>query len=172
MESDPTDPLINSMVKERQMLNKSRMASLLGGFLLLFTLFSSFTVSAYASIRFEHIAIDVENPKAVADWYVKYMGLTIISESKKMIFVGDPDHHCMFELYKKPGVKGRFSSLSHDSSHVAFATDDAAGLSKSMVEGGAKILKQFTNPVGDIVINMTDPWGNNLQIIQRVKPKL
>ena len=155
------------------MIHKNMIKILLVRFLLVFTLFSSFNMSAYASsIRFEHIAIDVENPKAVADWYVKYMSLTIISESKKMIFVGDPDRHAMFELYKKPDVKVRFSSLSHDSSHVAFATDDAAGLSKKMVEGGAKILKQFTNPVGDTVINMKDPWGNNLQIIQRIKPKL
>lgn len=152
------------------MIHKNSKSSLLVGFMLVFALFSSFTISA--SIRFEHVAIDVENPKAVADWYVKYLGLEIISETKKMIFVGDPDHNCMFELYKKPGVKSRLSSLSHDSAHVAFATDDAEGLSKKMVEGGAKILKQFTNPVGDTVINMSDPWGNNIQIIHRVKPKL
>ena len=36
----------------------------------------------------------------------------------------------------------------------------------------AKILTQFKNPAGDTVINMTDPWGNNLQVIHRVKPKL
>lgn len=154
------------------MLNKSTMASFLGSFMLLFTLFSGFIMSANASIRFEHVAIDVENPKAVAEWYVKNMGLTIISESQKMIFVGDPDHHCMFELYKKPGVKNRYSSLSHAASHVAFSTDDAVVLSKKLVNGGAKVLKQFTNPVGDTVINMKDPWGNNLQIIHRVKPKL
>ena len=28
-----------------------------------------------AETRFEHMAINVENPKAVADWYVKYLGL-------------------------------------------------------------------------------------------------
>jgi len=150
----------------------TKIVSLPGSFILLFASFISLTLPAYSSVRFEHVAIDVENPKEVADWYVKYVGLTVISESKKMIFVGDTDHHCMFELYKKPGVKGRFSGLSHDAGHVAFATDDAAALSKKMVEGGAKILKQFTNPVGDTVINMKDPWGNNLQVIHRVKPKL
>lgn len=150
------------------MLNKKTIASIL----FLVTLLCGFVVSASPSVRFEHIAIDVERPTDVANWYVNYVGLTIISKSKKMIFVGDPGHHCMLELYKKPGVKVRFSSLSHAASHVSFATDDAAGLSKKMVEGGAKILKQFTNPVGDKVINMKDPWGNNLQVIQREKPKL
>jgi predicted enzyme related to lactoylglutathione lyase len=123
-------------------------------------------------VRFEHLAINVENPKAVADWYVQYLGLTIVSASKKMIFVRDAGSHFMFELYNKPEAKGSFSSLSHASAHVAFAVDDADALSKKMVEGGAKILKTFTNPVGDTVINMRDPWGNMLQIIHRVKPKL
>jgi catechol-2,3-dioxygenase len=154
------------------MLNRNRTASFLGGLMLMFGLFSSFTLSTYASVRFEHIAINVEDPKAVADWYVKYVDLKIISESKKMIFVGDSDHHCMFELYKKTDVKGSYSDLSHDASHVAFTTDNAAQLSSKMVEGGARLIHQFTSPAGDTVINMTDPWGNNLQVIQRVKPKL
>lgn len=137
------------------------------------TVFSlSLAASAAAETRFEHLAINVENPKAVADWYVKYLGLEIISASKKMIFVRDPGGHFMFELYKKPEAKGSFSSLSHDAAHVAFAVDDADALSRKMVEGGAQILKAFTNPVGDRVINMRDPWGNMLQVIHRVKPKL
>jgi len=152
------------------MLNINK--SSLSNFILIFAFYGGFVSSVHASVRFEHIAINVESPKIVADWYVTYMGLKIISESKKMIFVGDPDNHCMLELYKKPDVKDSYSDLTHDASHVAFAVDNAEGLAKKMVEGGSKILKQFTNPVGDTVINMTDPWGNNLQIIQRVKPKL
>lgn len=128
--------------------------------------------TAAAEARFEHLAINVENPTAVADWYVKYLGLTIVSASKKMIFVRDAGGHFMFELYKKTGAKGSYSSLNHAATHVAFAVDDADALSKKMVEGGAKILKTTTNPVGDTVIDMTDPWGNMLQVIHRVKPKL
>jgi catechol-2,3-dioxygenase len=146
--------------------------SLLTGFILIVAAFSSYIGITSASVRFEHIAINVENPKNVADWYVKYLGLKIISSSKTMIFVGDPGHHCMFEFYKKPNVKDSYSQLSHNASHVAFATDNAEALSKKMVEGGAKVLKKFKNPVGDQVINMRDPWGNNLQVIQRVKSKL
>ena len=129
-----------------------------------------FNVAA-ASTRFEHMAINVENPKKVADWYVAYVGLKIVSESKKMIFIADQGGHFSFELYNKPEAKGRYSELNHAAAHVAFATDDADALANKMVEGGAKILKKFTNPVGDTVINMMDPWGNNLQVIHRVKPK-
>ena len=125
-----------------------------------------------ATTRFEHLAINVENPKKVANWYVKYVGLKIVSESKKMIFVGDLDNHFMFELYSKPEAKGKYSNLDHATSHFAFSTDDADALAKIMLDGGAKILTQFRNPAGDTVINMTDPWGNNLQVIHRVKSKL
>ncbi|MEJ2644384.1 MAG: VOC family protein [Gammaproteobacteria bacterium] len=125
-----------------------------------------------AAVRFEHLAINVEHPRAVADWYVKYMGLKIVSASKKMIFVRDPGSHFMFEFYRKPGAKGSYSAMNHAATHFAFAADDADALAKRMVEGGAKILKRTTNPVGDTVINMTDPWGNMLQVIHRVKPKL
>jgi len=127
---------------------------------------------AYSAIRFEHVAINVENPKQVADWYVKYVGLEILSASKKMIFVRDPGGNFMFEFYHKPDAVGSFASLNHSAGHVAFASDDADALSKKMQQGGAKIVDTTTNPVGDTVINMTDPWGNALQVIHRVKPKL
>ena len=132
----------------------------------------SFSGNAYSAVRFEHLAINVENPREVADWYVKYVGLEILSASKKMIFVRDPGNHFMLELYHKPDAKGSFSSLNNSAGHVAFGVDDADTLSKAMVGGGAKILGTKTNPAGDTVINMTDPWGNNLQVIHRVKPKL
>jgi len=141
-------------------------------FLLAGIILSGFAGVSNASVRFEHVAINVENPKKVADWYVKYVGLKIVSESKKMIFVGDPDGNFMFELYNKPAAKGKYSDLNHAAGHVAFATDDAEALAKKMVAGGAKLLKQFNNPVGDTVINMMDPWGNNLQVIHRVKLKI
>ncbi len=131
-----------------------------------------FSGNISSAVRFEHLAINVDNPKEVADWYVKYVGLEILSASKKMIFVRDPGNHFMLELYHKPAAKGSFSSLNHAAGHVAFAVDDAEALAKAMEKGGAKIVGTKTNPVGDTVINVTDPWGNTLQIIHRVKPKL
>lgn len=125
-----------------------------------------------AGVRFEHLALNVDNPEQVADWYVKYLGLQLVSKSKKMIFVADLRRHFMFEFYNKAEAAGRYSDINHAASHVAFAVDDAAAVAGKLVGGGAKILKEFTNPAGDKVINMADPWGNHLQIIQRVKPKL
>jgi len=151
-------------------INKS--VTVFCSFLLAGILLSGFTGVSSAAVRFEHVAINVDSPKKVADWYVKYVGLRIVSESKKMIFVGDPEGNFMFELYNKPAAKGKYSDLNHAAGHVAFATDDAESLAKKMVAGGAKLLKQFNNPVGDTVINMMDPWGNNLQVIHRVKPKI
>lgn len=154
------------------MANTIRTLSRTIGIIFASVIFTGYVGVTSASVRFEHMAINVENPKKVAGWYVQYVGLKIISESKKMIFVGDPGNHFMLELYNKAEAKGNYSDLDHSTSHFAFSTDDADGLAKTMSEGGAKILKQFTNPVGDTVINMTDPWGNNLQVIHRVKPKL
>ena len=125
-----------------------------------------------ATIRFEHVALNVQNPKEVADWYVKNVGLRIVSASKKMIFVGDPDGHCMFELYNKAEAKGKYSDLNHATTHIAFATDDVEGLAAKLVKAGAKQLKKTQNPAGDTIIDMLDPWGNMIQFAQRVKPKL
>jgi catechol-2,3-dioxygenase len=127
---------------------------------------------ASATIRFEHVALNVQNPKEVADWYVKYVGLKIVSANKKMIFVGDPGGHCMFELYNKAEAKGKYSDLNHAAAHIAFATDDVKGLTAKLVKAGAKQLKETKNPAGDIIIDMLDPWGNMIQFAQRVKPKL
>ena len=127
---------------------------------------------AHAEIRFEHFALNVQNPKQVADWYVENVGLRIVSASKKMIFVGDPAGHCMFELYNKAEAKGKYADLNHATTHIAFATDDAEGLAAKLVKAGAKKLKQTKNPAGDTIIDLLDPWGNMIQLAQRVKPKL
>jgi catechol-2,3-dioxygenase len=152
--------------------NLSKRVPRLYGLILAGAVFVGLIGVTSASIRFEHLALNVENPRKVADWYVEYMGLKIISQNKQMIFVGDPGNHFMFELYSKTEAKGNYADLSHAASHVAFATDDADALAKKMVEGGAKVLKRFKNPAGDTVINLRDPWGTMLQVIQRVKPKL
>ena len=138
------------------MLTRNAAIPRLCGLLLVGVMYTVFIGISNASVRFEHLAINVENPKKVADWYVKYVGFSTL----------------IARCSKKDAAKGKFSDLNHAAGHVAFATDDAEALAGKMVQGGAKKLKQFNNPVGDTVINMQDPWGNNLQVIHRVKPKL
>ena len=154
------------------MLNANKVMKNCIGLLLVAGLSIGVTGLVSATIRFEHFALNVENPKEVADWYVKNVGLKIISASKKMIFVGDPGGHCMFELYNKPAAKGKYSDLNHATTHIAFATDDAEGLAAKLVKAGAKQVKKTQNPAGDTIIDMLDPWGNMIQFAQRVKPKL
>ena len=154
------------------MLNINNIVQKLFAFAFASIIFCGLVGICPAAIRFEHFALNVESPKKVADWYIKFMGLKIISENKSAIFVGDPDSNFMFELYNKKEAKGKYSDLNHATSHVAFAVDDAEGLANKMVEGGAKLLKKFNNPAGDTVINIRDPWGNMLQVIHRLKPKL
>ena len=86
-------------------VNQKKILRRYGSLLLAGILLTSISGTTLASIRFEYCAINVQNPKEVAAWYVK---LKIISESKKMIFVGDPDRHFMFELYNKADAKGKY----------------------------------------------------------------
>lgn len=154
------------------MLNAQKSLKSLGGFLLAIAFLTGLAGNCFASIRFEHIALNVDNPKKVADWYVENMGLKIVSQNKKMIFLSDPDGNLMFELYNKKEAKDSYSDLNHASSHVAFASDNAESLAKKLIAGGASQLKKWKNPVGETIINMRDPWGNMIQIVQRIKPKL
>ena len=51
-------------------------------------------------MKFEHFAINIEDPRAVAEWYVGHLQMQIVRH------VGDPTHmHFLADIYR-PGDDG------------------------------------------------------------------
>ena len=120
-------------------------------------------------IRFEHIALNVESPESVSQWYQKYLGMQVVRKySQNAIFISDFNGYMMFELYRKPEASMDFSSISHEMMHISFMAEDVAKVQSQLTEAGAVSVGEIAvSSNGDRVLNMRDPWGIPIQFVQR-----
>lgn len=128
-------------------------------------------------IRIEHIAINVKNPVAMAEWYCKNLGMRIVRTGPAPIntrFISDAGGHIMLELYTNPpNAVPDYGSMDPLVFHIAFMIDDVKGIREKLMAAGAK-------PVGDVSILqngdeiaiLRDPWGVAIQFIKRSEPML
>ncbi len=127
--------------------------------------------------RFEHIAVNVPEPKAMAQWYAANLGFRIVRESATpsySAFIADSAGHMMFEIYHKadqPLLKA--DTIHHMSMHFAFVDDSILMVKDRLLKTGASIAEDIkTSASGDQVFTLRDPWGFSIQFVQRVKPLL
>lgn len=127
--------------------------------------------------RFEHIAVNVPEPKAMAQWYTANLGFRIVRESTTpsySAFIADSADNIMFEIFHKadqPLLDA--GTLHHMSMHFAFAADSILAVKDRLLKAGATVAEDVkTSGSGDIVFTLRDPWGFAIQFIQRVKPML
>jgi glyoxylase I family protein len=128
-------------------------------------------------MRIEHFALQVAEPAAMADWYVKNLGCTIARAGGPPAhgrFVLDSSGSAMLELYCNPAAPiPDYSELDPLLLHVAFVTNDPSGDSKKLCAAGAKVVGPLeTTPSGDQIVMLRDPWNLALQLIKRQSPML
>ena len=108
---------------------------------------SNFIKQPGNSSRFEHIAINVEDPIAVADWYCKNLGMKVKFEGgppNNIRFVSDSYGRMMFELYGNTDAdRLDFDSMDMVTLHIAFMVDDVKGTCNRLIEAGARMDKDF-----------------------------
>jgi catechol 2,3-dioxygenase-like lactoylglutathione lyase family enzyme len=123
-------------------------------------------------LRFEHIAVNANNPREMADWYCHHLGLKVIRErpSDGYLYIGDTQGHFMLELYASVGLPGpSYSSLTHRASHICFMTDNVRLVRQRLIDAGARSLGAVqTNAEGDLIAKLRDPWGNPIQFVERM----
>ena len=125
-------------------------------------------------MKLEHVALNVPDPAAAADWYVEHLGLRVVR-------AGDPPQDIRFlsdgrggvlEMYANPAA-GDFdaSALSPYAVHLAFAAEDISVEHARLIEAGAETIGGIdTTPDGDLLAFLRDPWGVTLQLVQRAEP--
>ncbi len=125
-------------------------------------------------MKFEHFAINVADPDAIAKWYVDNLGAKIIFDAKnetRTMFLADDSGHVFLEVYNNP--KGEFLSfpkLHVLGFHVAFVSSDSAKDRDRLLQKGAITVEEVKPDEGSLLVMMRDPWGIPLQICQRSKP--
>ena len=122
-------------------------------------------------MKIEHIAFQVADPAAMADWYVKHLGFSVRRSSDEPVvarFMADLSGAVMLEVYRNPKVPvPDYASMAPALLHVAFLCDDLPGTVDRLTAAGAS-LESGPEILGeDELAMLRDPWGLALQLAKR-----
>ena len=125
-------------------------------------------------MKFEHLALNVPDARAMSRWYVENLGLKVLRALEAAPFthfLGDDSGRVFIELYSNPkAVYPDYAAMHPLVFHVAFFAPDAAAAQAKLVAAGAKPFSEESLADGTKLIFVRDPWGVPLQFCQRAKP--
>ena len=126
-------------------------------------------------MKLEHFALQVPDPVAMADWYVKHLGCTIARTG------GAPAHGrflslggVLFEIYHNPVVAvPDYKTIDVLQLHLAFLSENLPADRDRLVKAGARLVDDVsTTPAGDEIMMLRDPWHVPMQFVKRAVPML
>lgn len=126
-------------------------------------------------MKIEHLAFNVADPVAMAEWYVKNLGLKVVRHLPQAFethFLA-ADGGTVLEIYRNPpGQVPDYAAMDPLLFHVAFASADPEGDAARLVAAGATHVGEVRPPDGSLLVMLRDPWGLALQLCRRAKPLL
>ena len=124
----------------------------------------------------EHVAFNVEDAAAIADWYSQHLGMTIIrqSDSNKMRFLADSTGRVVFELYSNPAAPiPNYAEQPPQVLYMAYAVECVKSARDTLLEAGATIVEDYNQADnGDEFVMLRDPWSLPIQLVKRADPML
>jgi len=129
------------------------------------------------AMKIEHFALQVPDPVALADWYVKHLGFSVArsgGEPSHARFLLDSGCTIMLEVYRNPGVPvPDYQKLQPRQLHLAFVSSNLAAERDRLLRAGAALAEDLTtSPAGDQFVMLRDPWGLPVQLVKRAQPML
>jgi glyoxylase I family protein len=127
--------------------------------------------------RFEHVAINVQDPPTVARWYTEQLGMKVMRSGGAptfTTFIADSGMHMMIELFHNDQYPLLAPvKIHHMALHFAFITPNILQTQKLLLAAGATIADSLKKTAsGDQVMTLRDPWGFAIQFVERVTPML
>ena len=125
-------------------------------------------------MKFEHFALSVPDPRALAAWYVRHAGWQIARaqlEAPYKHFLADDTGRVTLEVYHNPAAAVPDYAAAHPLSfHFALHTTNAPADAARLIAAGATLFLEEPQPDGSLLIMLRDPWGVPLQLCQRARP--
>jgi glyoxylase I family protein len=124
-------------------------------------------------VKIEHTAYQVQDPVALARWYVAHLGLTIKRKQDASPFghfLADDGDTVMLEFYNNPKVGvPDYRAIDPLVLHIAFRADDVAATRAKLIAAGATPEGDVRqDAMGDTLAMLRDPWGLAVQLVTRV----
>ncbi|MDB6018763.1 MAG: hypothetical protein JWR19_3252 [Pedosphaera sp.] len=127
-------------------------------------------------MKLEHIAINVADPRAMAAWYQKNMGLTLVRKTEAAPhthFLADSSGTVMMEIYNNPPDEVPPYARMHPLQlHIAFVSADPEADKSTLLHAGATLVDELRLGDGSHLVMLRDPWGLALQLCRRATPML
>lgn len=127
-------------------------------------------------MKIEHFAINVEEPGAVASWYVEHLGFTIkkkVEEPPHMHFLSDSSGDVMIEIYNNSASPvPDYGAMNPLTFHLALVSEDPEQDKKRLIKAGASLVDDSMLDDGSHLVMLRDPWGLALQLCKRSHPMI
>lgn len=139
-------------------------------------LFAAGCAATRTGFKVEHVAMDVADPVATANWWCENLGFEITmqkTDATHTTFIVDRTGQYAMELYRAKDAEKApdYSKMSPLQLHVAFLSDDVDADIAKMLKAGATLVVHEKAPGFDGAM-MRDPSGIPLQFVKRGKPVL
>jgi uncharacterized glyoxalase superfamily protein PhnB len=126
-------------------------------------------------VKIEHVAWQVADPAAVADWYCEHLGFTVKRSADAPVpvrFIADQTGGVMLEIYNNPAADVPEYAEQHPLVlHLAMVSDDPAADADRLLAAGATFVEEVgPTEDGDHLFMLRDPWGLALQLAKRGHP--
>jgi catechol 2,3-dioxygenase-like lactoylglutathione lyase family enzyme len=122
-------------------------------------------------MKIEHVAFQVAEPAAMADWYIKHLGFCVRRSSDTPVvarFMADASGAVMLEVYHNPKVRvPDYASMDPALLHVAFVCEDLPGVISRLTAAGASLASGPEFLGEDELAMLRDPWGLAMQLAKR-----
>lgn len=126
-------------------------------------------------MNIEHIALNVADPVAMADWYTKHLGMRVaraIPGPTNTHFIADESGRTVIEIYHHAkATVPDYHGMDPFVLHVAFVAHNVKEVHDRLVKAGGKSLGEISvTPAGDEIAMVRDPWGLTVQLVKRAQP--
>jgi catechol 2,3-dioxygenase-like lactoylglutathione lyase family enzyme len=125
-------------------------------------------------LRIEHVALNVRDPRAMAEWYVAHLGMRVVRQvagPPHTRFLADAAGRTVVEIYENGEARiPDYRAMDPLELHLAFdaTAPDADG--DALVAAGATLVSDSRLPDGSRLLMLRDPWGLALQLCARATP--
>ena len=128
------------------------------------------------ALRLEHVALNVADPRAVADWYVTHLGMQVVRQVEgppHTRFLADAAGSSVVEIYGNSDARvPEYGAMDPLELHLAFKSRDPDADRAALVQAGATAVSDARLPDGSRLLMLRDPWGLALQLCARARPLL
>jgi catechol 2,3-dioxygenase-like lactoylglutathione lyase family enzyme len=127
-------------------------------------------------MKIEHVAFQVADPAAMADWYARHLGFRVRRSSDAPVvarFMADVSGAVMLEVYYNPRIPvPDYAAMDPARMHIAFLCDDLPGTIARLAAAGASLVCGPETLGEDELAMLRDPWGLPLQLAKRKQAML